>query len=79
MGEDQAKMAEWFDGVGFSADRALLRREFPDVAFRDFESECSLLAVRAQNGSAGVNRKHQLGPLRRALTHRAARDPAPTT
>jgi hypothetical protein len=38
MGEDQVKMAEWFDGVGFSADRAALRREFPDVAFRDFES-----------------------------------------
>ena len=29
---------------------------------------CNLLAVWAQNGSGGVNRKHQLGPLRRALT-----------
>jgi exodeoxyribonuclease-3 len=29
--------------------------------------ECNLLAVWAQNGSAGVVRKHQLGPLRRAL------------
>jgi len=29
--------------------------------------ECNLLAVWAQNGSAGVSRKHQLGPLRRAL------------
>ena len=29
---------------------------------------CNLLAVRAQNGSGGVSRKHQLGPLRRALT-----------
>jgi uncharacterized protein YbjT (DUF2867 family) len=38
MGEDQAKMAEWFDRVGFKADRAALRREFPDVAFHDFES-----------------------------------------
>jgi uncharacterized protein YbjT (DUF2867 family) len=38
MGEDQAKMAEWFDRVGFAADRAALRREFPDVAFHDFES-----------------------------------------
>ena len=28
----------------------------------------SLLAVWAQNASAGVTRKHQLGPLRRALT-----------
>jgi uncharacterized protein YbjT (DUF2867 family) len=38
MGEDQAKMAEWFDRVGFTADRAALRREFPDVDFHDFES-----------------------------------------
>jgi len=38
MGEDQAKMAEWFDCVGFTVDRAALRREFPDVAFHDFES-----------------------------------------
>ena len=30
--------------------------------------ECNLLAVWAQNASAGINRKHQLGPLRRALT-----------
>jgi exodeoxyribonuclease III len=29
--------------------------------------ECNLLAVWAQNASAGVNRKHQLGPLWRAL------------
>jgi exodeoxyribonuclease III len=29
--------------------------------------ECSLLAVWAQNGSGGISRKHQLGPLRRAL------------
>ena len=37
MGEDGAKMYEWFDRVGFSVDRAALRREFPDVAFQDFE------------------------------------------
>jgi exodeoxyribonuclease-3 len=30
--------------------------------------ECHLLAVWAQNASAGSIRKHQLGPLRRALT-----------
>ena len=30
--------------------------------------ECNLLAVWARNGSGGVSRKHQLGPLRRALT-----------
>jgi uncharacterized protein YbjT (DUF2867 family) len=38
MGEDGAKMYEWFDRVGFTVDRAVLRREFPDVAFHDFES-----------------------------------------
>src|SRR6201981_3294364 len=38
MGEDGAKMYEWFDRVGFAVDRAALRREFPDVAFHDFES-----------------------------------------
>lgn len=30
--------------------------------------DCNVLAVWAQNGSGGVSRKHQLGPLRRALT-----------
>ena len=38
MGEDGAKMYEWFDRVGFTFDRAALRREFPDVALHDFES-----------------------------------------
>ena len=38
MGEDAVKMYEWFDRVGFAVDRAVLRREFPDVAFHDFES-----------------------------------------
>ena len=38
MGEDAAKMYEWFDRVGFTVDRAALRREFPDVTFHDFES-----------------------------------------
>jgi uncharacterized protein YbjT (DUF2867 family) len=38
MGEDGAKMYEWFDRVGYSFDRAALRREFPDVRFDDFES-----------------------------------------
>jgi len=38
MGENLAKMYEWFDRVGFTVDRAALRREFPDVAFHDFES-----------------------------------------
>ena len=38
MGEDIAKMSEWFDRVGYTVDRAALRREFPGVAFHDFES-----------------------------------------
>jgi uncharacterized protein YbjT (DUF2867 family) len=38
MGEDAVKMYEWFDRVGFAVDRAALRREFPDVAFHDFDS-----------------------------------------
>src|SRR5216684_3811351 len=38
MGEDAGKMYEWFDRVGFTVDRAALQREFPDVAFHDFES-----------------------------------------
>jgi hypothetical protein len=38
MGEDAVKMYAWFERVGFTVDRAALRREFPDVAFHDFES-----------------------------------------
>ena len=38
MGEDAVKMYEWFDRVGYTVDRAALRREFSDVAFHDFES-----------------------------------------
>ncbi len=38
MGDDGAKMNEWFIRVGYTVDRAALRREFPDVAFHDFES-----------------------------------------
>jgi len=38
MGEDGAKMYEWFERVGYTFDRAALRREFPDVTFHDFES-----------------------------------------
>jgi uncharacterized protein YbjT (DUF2867 family) len=38
MGDDGAKMYEWFDRVGFTVDRAVLRCQFPDVAFHDFES-----------------------------------------
>jgi uncharacterized protein YbjT (DUF2867 family) len=38
MGEDAARMYEWFDRVGFTLDHAALHHEFPDVAFQDFES-----------------------------------------
>ena len=38
QGEDGAKMYEWFDRVGYTFDRAALRREFPEVPFHDFES-----------------------------------------
>jgi len=38
MGEDAVKMYEWFDRVGYTDDRAVLRREFPDVSFHTFES-----------------------------------------
>ncbi len=38
MGEDAAKMYEWFDRVGFSVDRVALHREFSNVVFHDFES-----------------------------------------
>ncbi len=38
MGEEGAKMYDWFDRIGYTVDRASLRREFPDVAFQDFES-----------------------------------------
>ena len=37
IGEDAAKMYEWFDRAGFSVDRAPIRREFPGVAFHNFE------------------------------------------
>ena len=36
MGDDGTKMYEWFNRVGYTADREALRREFPDVAFHDF-------------------------------------------
>ena len=38
MGEDAVQMYKWFNNAGFTVDRATLRREFPDVAFHDFES-----------------------------------------
>jgi hypothetical protein len=28
---------EWFDRVGYTIDRSMLRRKLPDVSFHDFE------------------------------------------
>jgi uncharacterized protein YbjT (DUF2867 family) len=52
MGEDGAKMYEWFDRVGYTIDRAALRREFPDVAFHDFESWAKIQDWNALLGDA---------------------------
>ncbi len=37
MGEDGARMFEWFDRVGYSADIAALRRDHPEVGWHTFE------------------------------------------
>ncbi len=37
MGEDGARMFEWFDQVGYSADIAVLRRQHPEVGWHTFE------------------------------------------
>ena len=44
MSEDVALMFEWFDKVGYSADIAALRRDYPEVGWRSFEDW-----ARAQN------------------------------
>ena len=36
MGEDAVKMYEWFETTGSSADRAALRRDFPEVPWLSF-------------------------------------------
>ena len=38
MGEDAVKMYEWFETTGYSADRAALRRDFPEVPWLPFEA-----------------------------------------
>ncbi|HEX4514016.1 MAG TPA: NmrA family NAD(P)-binding protein, partial [Polyangiaceae bacterium] len=38
MGDDGAKMYEWFERVGYSLDLAALRRDFPDVEWHTFEA-----------------------------------------
>lgn len=39
--EDMARMFEWFDVVGYSADIAALKRDFPEVGWRSFEQWAS--------------------------------------
>jgi uncharacterized protein YbjT (DUF2867 family) len=38
MGKDGVKMYEWFESTGYSADRAALRRDFPEVPWFSFEA-----------------------------------------
>jgi uncharacterized protein YbjT (DUF2867 family) len=38
MGDDGARMYEWFERVGYTIDLAALRRDFPDVAWHTFEA-----------------------------------------
>lgn len=38
MGEDGAKMYEWFERVGYQVDMAALRREFPEAGWHTFEA-----------------------------------------
>jgi uncharacterized protein YbjT (DUF2867 family) len=64
MGEDGARMYEWFGRVGFTVDRAALRGEFPDVAFHDFESW-----AKAQNWNALLQDAEGVGASRRSATH----------
>jgi hypothetical protein len=47
MGEDGARMFEWFDRTGYSADIDALRREHPEVGWHTFEDW-----TRTQNWSA---------------------------
>jgi len=38
MGEDGARMYEWFEHTGYSIDREALRRTFPDVPWLSFRA-----------------------------------------
>jgi uncharacterized protein YbjT (DUF2867 family) len=38
MGDEGAKMYEWFERVGYTIDLASLKREFPDVGWHSFEA-----------------------------------------
>jgi hypothetical protein len=38
MGEDGAKMYEWFERVGYTFDLAALKRDYPEVKWHSFEA-----------------------------------------
>jgi uncharacterized protein YbjT (DUF2867 family) len=38
MGDDGAKMYEWFERVGYTVDLAALKRDFPEVKWHSFEA-----------------------------------------
>ncbi len=42
MSEDVARMYEWFDNVGYSADITALRRNYPETGWRTFEQWASV-------------------------------------
>ncbi len=42
MSEDMARMSEWFDAVGYSADIALLRRDYPETGWHTYEQWASV-------------------------------------
>ncbi|MDB5540215.1 MAG: NmrA-like family protein [Devosia sp.] len=55
QGEDQARMAEWFDAVGYSADIPSLRRDFSEVGWQRYadwarQQNWSALAEPAKSG-----------------------------
>jgi uncharacterized protein YbjT (DUF2867 family) len=52
MSEDMALMFEWFDKVGYSADIAALRRDYPEVGWRSFEEWARALDWKALLGAA---------------------------
>jgi hypothetical protein len=37
MSDDFARMMEWFNEVGYSADIEALRRDYPEVGWRSFQ------------------------------------------
>ena len=65
MGKDAVRMYDWFDRVCFAVDRTALRREFPDVAFHDFDSW-----AKTQDDVRDAYRQHELRHTRSKLVMR---------